>query len=245
LYLEQVTHQCEPLTKDFIFELALSYTDGSGMQWLTYVDVAYETVVKNEDGQVIGVYSGSGFNWQFQTNFPAIGVYTLDTHYSYIDICSGEFIEVDYSQEEEIAGSCTRHNLSTEGSESAYGKKMVCELWSKWDIFGEHQVATTQSLEWKDPWFGPADWYDEDANVSTTIHWDFVDDDCLEALVFTEANYAGDETDQCGSCDFKRAGMTNACDGNLSVQDDAVYSHHRVANEGIVLEIDLVLSTCD
>jgi hypothetical protein len=47
LYLEQVTHQCEPLTKDFIFELALSYTDGSGMQWLTYVDVAYETVVKN------------------------------------------------------------------------------------------------------------------------------------------------------------------------------------------------------
>lgn len=192
-----------------------------------------------------------GWSLQLDHRYPVNGNYTIKLSVGYEDYCGEPFVSVSdiYYEPIEVSEGCYNGNKSVIAHDESYGKRMTSELWVKHDIFGEHQVATTKSYEWKSNWLGNFSWRSEDAYVLTDLWWAFRDEDCNYAVV---GNYFSGldfepvlETDWCSSCDSKRAGKTVSGQGNLFIADDEVRSRHKVINEGIVLERELILDFCN
>ena len=184
--------------------------------------------------------------------FPATGNYVITFSLGYEDYCGEPFVSVSDTYEEQITvnASCSGGNYSVIAhDENGEGKRMTSELWVKHDVFGEHQVATTKSYEWKSNIWGNYAWRKEDAYVLTDLWWAFRGSDCNYALVGNVfSGFATEpilETDWCHSCDSKRSAKTMSGQGNLFIADDEVRSRHKVVNEGIVLERELKLDFCN
>lgn len=183
--------------------------------------------------------------------YPASGAYTIKLSLGYEDYCGEPFVSVSdaYYITVELSESCYGGNHSVVAHDENGGKRMTSELWVKHDIFGEHQVATTRSYEWRANILGSHDWRKEDAYVLTDLWWAFRGSDCnyfINGNFFTGINFQPVlETDWCSSCDFKRSAKTVTGQGNLFTADDEVKSRHKVVNEGVVLERELILDFCN
>lgn len=246
-YQVDLGFNCEPLKRGVGVEHLVSYLNG--IVWNTSINSDW--IIDWGDGS--SENSNSVWHDYFTHTYTQAGTYTIGITVTYFDPCGFLFLQVqDYYTETIIVEehSCSNTNYNMIAHDENGSKRMTSEVWVKHDMFGEHQVADTKSYEWNDPWIGSSGWQEEDANVLAEIYWTFRDAACFivpegGAILGIGMEESGLETDWCSSCQHKRAGKTNWGQGNLYVMDDEVYSHHKVVNEGIVLERTFVISTCN
>lgn len=115
---------------------------------------------------------------------------------------------------------------------------MTSELWVKVDIFGRHQVATTNRYTWQHPLGFSAGWYRKRGYVKAEINYLFRNtSDCEQGLT-------GLETDWGSWVYFRRAGMT--CGDDMGgFEDGEIHSLHEIECSPNNLIHTLHLNACE
>lgn len=239
---------CNGLHQTLIIELLEEATTDQGIT-TNLAPVVNSITISWGDGfsdTVSDVSISNHFSHSYQS--PGTYAYTIAVDYqSWCSVSGNDLLTVEESMTISSA-ACYQANFSTSSYVTHGDHLMNCELWVKWDIFGEHQVAKTTSYKWVDPWWGQADWRREKAAISTSLYWSFRDEECNPVAtgnIFSGLSTGDWEHANCDNCKTKRADKSHSGDGNLSFLDDEIRSAHTVTKDGVIMENELILSYCD
>jgi len=182
-------------------------------------------------------------------DFTSDGIFNVTITSTYFNVCD-EVTDTDVSvMEEQISsGTCSEFNNSEQDFVwVAPQHKMECELWFKFDIFGDHQGAKTES------WKLNGSWSKDKGYVFVKLFYRFRNDSTC--LCFTDADFpyifssedsCGDKESHCSNCkDRFKSETVNGYSNNLKINQLDVTSWHRVDNDGVDMQKTLQIDICD